>query len=319
MVRIIDMTLSCLEQYDPSEEQIIRLISLLRNIETDIIELSVPIYRKLRNFIPDGRFMLRINMPDDVVLYPEFSRFVCRKSGFVTEPSVISEFQANDIREINYLRQYGNLENVRIVGFDDVMNHDYAMVFSNLKKQIHGRIELCPENKYHCATAIAVEWILSGGTDVVTTFDGIADKASLEEVIMALHLIKRFRPNLDLSSLSEMRSLIENIIASKIPCNKAVIGKSIFDVESGIHIDGIIKNPKNYEPFSPELVGNERKIVLGKHSGRKSIVLKLSELGIKIEGQNIDKLLTEVKTRSIMKATSISDEEFIELINKYKK
>ena len=82
------------------------------------------------------------------------------------------------------LSQYGNLQNIRIVGFDDILNHDYITAFSNLRKKINGKIELCPENRYCSATAIAVEWILYGEQDIAVSFTGIGSKACLEEVMI---------------------------------------------------------------------------------------------------------------------------------------
>lgn len=317
MNRIIDITLSCLDNYDPTEEQLKELIRLLLSVGADCLEISPETYHRMSDFKPDGKFILRIKSAEDASLYSEFKRFICRKSGISTDYSIVSEYQVNDVREINFLSQQGRLENIRITGLDDIMLHDYAKDFSNIKSKIKGHIELCPENRYNCATAVAVEWILSGGSDVVVSFSGLNDKASLEEVTMALRIIKRFKPNLDLSGFSELRNLISEIMSASIYDKKAVIGKSIFDVESGIHIDGIMKNPKNYEPFSPELVGSKRKVILGKHSGRKSIIIKLIELNLKLAVNHMDDLLNDIKNQSILKKSGITDEEFIILVNRY--
>lgn len=317
MNRIIDMTLSCLDQYDPTQAQLQKLVTLLFGVGADHIEMSEKAYRKMGSFPLSGNFILRIRHPEQAAHYPEFKRFVCRKSGYSADCSIVNDYQANDVREINFLSQQGPLENIRITGLDDIMLHDYLKDFSNIRKRVSGHVELCPENRYHCATATAVEWILSGGTDVVVSFSGLNNKASLEEVTMALRLIKRIRPNLELSGLMALRDIISEIVSPPIPDKKAVIGKSIFDVESGIHIDGILKNPKNYEPFSPELVGGSRNIVLGKHSGKKSILIKLEALSLRLASNCLDSLLEEVKARSIYKKTCITDEEFITMVSRY--
>ena len=54
-------------------------------------------------------------------------------------------------------------------------------------------------------------------------------------------------------------------------------------MESGIHVDGIMKNPANYEAYEPEMVGKETKIVIGKHSGTNSIKIKCREFDINIQ------------------------------------
>ncbi len=72
-----------------------------------------------------------------------------------------------------------------------------------------------------------------------------------------------------------MRKQYEKITYCKLPNNKPVIGKDVFKYESGVHVAGIQKNPATYEPFKPELVGLERKLALGKHSGKNSIIFKI--------------------------------------------
>ena len=79
---------------------------------------------------------------------------------------------------------------------------------------------------------------------------------------------------------------------------QAVIGSALFDVESGVHVDGIAKNRQCYEPFAPELVGASRHIVVGKHSGKQALKIKLDELGL--HGMyDLDRLLHLVREQSM--------------------
>jgi len=318
MIKITDITISALEKYNPSSEQLRYLIDLLISVGVDFIELTIPSYKKIGGLNPNGKYALRIDSPSDADSYSEFGKFVCRRKESPRN-NIITEIQANDIREINMLSQYGNLQNVRIVGFDDIMNHDYITAFLNLRKKVNGRIELCPENRYFSATAIAVEWILSGETDIACSFSGTGSKAAFEEVMMALRLEKRHKPNVDFSNFPKLKSLIEEITGEKISKNKAVIGDNIFDIESGIHANGISKDPKLYEPFTPELVGNERKIILGKHSGSTALMLKMSELSLSAKDVDTTKLLTLVHEKSVETGSSITDEMLIEFYKKITK
>ena len=315
MISITDITISALEKYNPSAEQLRCLVDLLISMGVDFIELTIPTYKKIGQLNPNGKYALRINSPSDADNYSEFGKFVCRRKESPRN-NIITEFQANDIREINMLSQYGNLQNVRIVGFDDIMNHDYIKAFSNLRKKVNGRIELCPENRYFCATAIAVEWILSGEKDIACSFAGVGSKAAFEEVIIALRLEKRHKPNLDFSNLPKLKSLVEEITGEKFSKNKAIIGDSIFDIESGIHANGISKDPKLYEPFAPELVGNKRKIIIGKHSGSTALALKMAELDLSIESLDTSMLLALVQKKSVECCSSITDEMFLEIYKK---
>jgi homocitrate synthase NifV len=96
--------------------------------------------------------------------------------------------------------------------------------------------------------------------------------------------------------------------------NKPVIGKRIFNVESGIHVDGILKQPECYEPFPPEIVGRKRKIVLGKQSGTASIRAKLSELNIQCAEKHIPIILEQVKAKAVAKNGAITKREFAQIV-----
>lgn len=310
MIRITDITLSCLDEYDASPDKLRRLCALLLCIGVDFTELSAAAYKKIGILPENGKYILKVKNREELNHFPEFDRYSCRRMGFAVSADMISEIQANDIREINSLKQYSSLENIRIIGLDDILSHDYITAFNAIKSAISGRIELCPEDKYYCATAIAVEWILQEGGFIAASFAGVGDKAALEEVLMSLRLEKRHKPNSIFSVFPEIREIIESITGEKICKNKAIIGENIFNVEAGIHVDGISKDPKIYEPFTPELVGNERRLVIGKHSGRAALAIKLNELNISDSNIDLKKLLLEVQSLSIEKQASLTDDEF---------
>lgn len=109
MIRITDMTLSCLDTFAPDTDTLLRLFRLIEQSGVEAIELSERAYCALRVGIADsvGKILVRLNKPENRANYPEVRRFVsCRghKSKF---PDVISLVQANDIRDINFLSQKG--------------------------------------------------------------------------------------------------------------------------------------------------------------------------------------------------------------------
>lgn len=315
MIRITDMTISCLEDYEPSQEQLCSLFELLLATGVDRIELPAQVYGLLRPARPE-RITLRLDHPDEAALYPGISRFVCRRTGVQPNENVFTEVQLNDRKEISFLSRLGEAHNLRVVGLDDLLCYEYETAFKNLKKQGKGRLEFCPEDDYSCATAAAVEWVISGGVDIVTTFGGIGGKASLEEVLLALRVIKRYKPGASFSVFPQIVARMEEILSARYPEKKPVIGRGVFEVTSGIHIDGILKKPEMYEPFLPELVGSRRKFVLGKHSGRSAIRIKLRELGLDPDHYDSAGLLREVRISSTSRMSSLSDEEFFLLAQK---
>ena len=110
--------------------------------------------------------------------------------------------------------------------------------------------------------------------------------------------------------LSEYVSLASGRI---LPAWKAIVGTNMFAHESGIHADGVQKNPLTYEVFSPEDVGLERQIVIGKHSGTASIEAKFREYGREITPEEANELLARVRTLAVELKRSLFDKELIYL------
>lgn len=319
MIRITDVTLCTINHKYAQKDLLAKLYRLLLQSGVNFIEISVPVLEVLGDELDCSKTILRVGHPIEISHYPSFVRYISRHSGFDMPIGSISEIQVNDIREINLLTRYSGYHNIRIVGLDDLLQHDYLYVFDRLKWITGIQAEFCPQNNYFCATALAVEWVLNGGDNIAVSFCGCGGFAALEEVVMALRITKRHKPNLDLSVLKEIKKLYEELTGYTIPGNKPVIGDQIFDVESGIHVDGIYKNGANYEPFEPSVVGMERKIVIGKHSGRTTMEIKLKEHGIALPKERIAGLLSGVQEMSIALGRSITDQEFIELADNYTK
>ncbi len=140
------------------------------------------------------------------------------------------------------------------------------------------------------------------------------NNAATEEVLLALRLAIRHKPNRNLSILPKLTGLFEGFSGCKISNKKPVIGKNIFKVESGIHADGILKNPANYEAYEPEWVGGKSEIIIGKHSGSKAVKLKLQEMNRIIPNDMlVDVILAKVKEVCTVNRTSLSDGEFLRI------
>lgn len=314
MIQVTDKTLSCLDGFHASSSQLGELCSLLLELGADYIELSESAYRKIGKLPKGGRYILKTGETTDLSRFPGFDLYLCRRNGFVLRPGVISEIQLNEINEIAFLRRCRTLPRVRITGLDDLFCHDYRMSFGQIRKNLAGKIELCPEDGYFCATAIAVEWILFGGHSVAGSLGGIGGFAATEELLLALRLLARCKPSQEYSALPRACRLMEEITGIPVPKHRPVSGENIFDVEAGIHADGIAKDPQVYEPYEPRLVGAKRRLVLGKHSGRTSVALKIRELGLSVRAEKIPPLLNEVHRESIARQRSLTDEEFLNLV-----
>ena len=96
MIRITDMTLCCLDEYDPSPEQLKELTRLLFEAGVDCVELPADTYRKIGEPNDGNSFLLRMKRAEDIKLYPGVRRYICRRRPVSYSDKVTEEIQAND-------------------------------------------------------------------------------------------------------------------------------------------------------------------------------------------------------------------------------
>ena len=138
-------------------------------------------------------------------------------------------------------------------------------------------IEMHTHNDFGMATANAIAGIVGGANHIGVTVNGLGERAgnaALEEVIMALKFVYGYETNIDTTRFREISKYVSQASGRELPIWKAIVGTNMFRHESGIHADGALKDPKNYEAFDPSEVGLERQIVIGKHSGKAAIINK---------------------------------------------
>jgi homocitrate synthase NifV len=248
----------------------------------------------------------------DVGVRNELRALLLRVADYVEEPGTqVETLRMNDAREIPLLSRYG--KKVRVTGFDALLTQDYTDAFTRLLSYSDS-VEFCPGDGFGCASALAAEFVRSGGQRLAASFFGIGGYAPLEEVLMILRMTRHWKPELDLTILPKLRDAFESAGAERVSPRKPVVGRRIFHVESGIHVNGVLKDAANYEPFSPETVGLSREICLGKHSGKGSVVYKLHKLGITADAADVSGLLRKVREKSLEFSRGVSDDEFKEMI-----
>nr|WP_245781294.1 (R)-citramalate synthase [Halopelagius inordinatus] len=139
---------------------------------------------------------------------------------------------------------------------------------------------------------------LAAGADLVhATVNGIGERAgnvALEEVAIALSHCY----GVETVKLDELYGLAQKVAMATgvpLPPNKAVVGENAFTHESGIHTDGTLKDDTMYEPYAPETVGRERRLVLGKHAGRAGVRAALDEHGVDVTDEELAAVVDRVK------------------------
>jgi methanogen homocitrate synthase len=167
-----------------------------------------------------------------------------------------------------------------------------------LKKSINVEIALHCHNDFGMALINSITGLLAGGSAVSTTINGIGERAgnaSLEELIMTLKIIYGVDLGFKIKHIQELSNLVEKYTQIKTPANKPIVGRNIFRHESGIHVDAVIEEPLTYEPFLPEMTGQNRQLVLGKHSGCRAVKAKLDQCGVEVTKDQLCKIVEEVK------------------------
>lgn len=160
-------------------------------------------------------------------------------------------------------------------------------------------IEMHTHNDFGMATANAIAGLEAGASSVNTTVIGLGERAgnaSFEQILMSLkHLFNEER-DISHHTLRELVTQVSTAAKQDIPCNAPIIGDRIFAHESGIHVDGLLKDDSAYEPFTPEEVGTTRAFPIGKHSGSSSLIYHLAAQGIAANKRQVHSLIPTIRT-----------------------
>lgn len=203
--------------------------------------------------------------------------------------------------DINYLIEFFKLARdagARRVRYADTLGildplSTYNII-GKIVKSLSMDIDFHGHNDFGMATANAFSAYRAGATHISCTVNGLGERAGntpLEEIIMALEYIECEKTDIDLKKIMEISSLVERASGRALSLSKPIVGKEIYSHESGIHVDGLLKNRKNYEYYNPEDIGRKHNIVIGKFSGRAAIINEYRERGINITQKQSDNIL----------------------------
>ncbi len=177
-------------------------------------------------------------------------------------------------------------------------------------------IEVHTHNDLGMATANAIAGIKAGARFVNTTVNGLGERAgnaALEEVVMSLKVSCGIDPGIDTHRFREVSRFVGHASRRPVPEWKAVVGERVFAHESGIHADGVIKDPHNYEGFDPGEVGLKRFLVIGKHSGTTGVIERYRALGIDLSREQACLLLDRVRSLAGKIKRSMNDADLLRL------
>jgi homocitrate synthase NifV len=176
---------------------------------------------------------------------------------------------------------------------------------TDLELEFHGHDDL------GLATANTLSAIKAGATHASVTVIGLGERAGnapLEEVAVALKQLYGRDTGIVLSELENVASVVARAAARAIPLNKAIVGEHVFTHESGIHVDGLLKDQRTYQALDPNLLGRSNRIVIGKHSGLAAISARLAEMQLPVNAEEARSVLARVRQHAVTHKGAVAQE-----------
>jgi 2-isopropylmalate synthase len=313
----------------------VKVAALCRTAEQDVARaaeaLKQAVHPRIHTFCATSDIHLEHKLKKTRSEVIEMTRNAVRQARSYAEDV---EFSAEDATrsDIDYLCEVLEAAvdaGASVLNVPDTVGYTTPVEYTHLVQQVRERvvrdkdviISVHCHNDLGLAVANSLAAIEAGARQVECTINGIGERAgnaSLEEIVMALHVRADrlpFATNIKTTELYPTSQLLSSIVGFDVQPNKAIVGRNAFAHEAGIHQHGVINNPLCYEIMTPESVGvPANSLVLGKHSGRHALSLRYAELGYDITPAELDaayKNFTNLADRK----KRIYDQDLISLLN----
>ena len=268
----------------------IHLEHKLRKSRKDVLGIVPEMVAYARSFVDDVEFSCEdAGRSDPEFLYQVIEAAIAAGASTVNIPDTVGYTTPSE---------FGSL----ISGINQhVPNIEDAVI------SVHGH------NDLGLAVANFLEAVKSGARQLECTVNGIGERAgnaALEELVMAMHVRRRyFNPffgreedsptpltGIRTEEITKTSRLVSNLTGMVVQPNKAIVGANAFAHESGIHQDGVLKNRLTYEIVDARTVGlSDNRISLGKLSGRSAVRARLEELGYDLSREDLDDAFARFK------------------------
>jgi len=217
--------------------------------------------------------------------------------------------------DLSFLRELADLGaslGVRRLRFADTLGVlDPFMTFSMVEQLRAGtdlEIEIHAHDDLGLATANTLAALRAGATHASVTVVGLGERAGnapLEEVAVAVKSLYGLSTEVDLTALAGVARVVTNAAGRSIPEAKAIVGEVVFTHESGIHVDGLLKDLQCYQALDPALLGRSHHVVLGKHSGLRAVTNALAQQGLSVSADEAKFVLARIKLYAEQEKASV--------------
>lgn len=184
-------------------------------------------------------------------------------------------------------------EGAQIINIPDTVGYalpsEYGELIQFFVQELSGtKIAVHTHNDLGLAVANALAGVLAGAKQVECSINGIGERAgnaATEEIIMLLQTrLPQIETGCQSEKIWDLSRIVSRSSGYPIPRNKAIVGRNAFAHESGIHQDGVLKDPRTYEIMDPRTIGRvSNELVLGKHSGRHAFHEALEQFGLRFD------------------------------------
>jgi methanogen homocitrate synthase len=188
-----------------------------------------------------------------------------------------------------------------------------------VKRQTGLPVEIHTHNDFGMGVATELAGVVAGAEVVHSCVNGLGERtgnAALEELVVGLQMLLGKNAHYDLHAMMELCRLVAKVANIDPARNKPVIGTGNYIRESGIGVDMVMKKPLAMFATAPQTFNREGEVVLGKKSGKASIVYKLEQMGIdNFDEDKIKAILAMVKAEGTKKRGLLSDQEFQQIVD----
>ena len=188
------------------------------------------------------------------------------------------------------------------ISFADTLGIMQPHIFYERVRDLRARLLPCKidlhcHDDYGLALANGMAGIRAGADCIHTTVNGMGERTGipdLAETVVAFHNLEGVE-KYNLEPLMTISNYLENVSGFFLAPNKPITGQNAFSHKSGVHTNGILKDPRTYEPFDPAILGRERKIVIDKYTGKRAVQSRLDEYGIVVSEAELEVIVTRIK------------------------
>jgi len=269
-------------------------LQAVKNVGVDIVDLSIPVsdqqilnkLRRDRHWVISqiGRLVrAALDLGFDVCVGCEDSS----RADMDFLKRVADEAQQAGARRIRFADTVGIMEPF------SVMNK-----IQQLRASTDLEIEMHAHDDFGLATANTLAAVLGGATHINTTVNGLGERAgnaALEECVMGLKHLHNIDTGVDSRGVPALSRLVEQASGRLVGWQKSIVGQGVFTHEAGIHVDGLMKDSRNYQGLDPSELGREHSMVLGKHSGKHMLIKAYQDLGVELADWQVPLLLQQVR------------------------